>query len=183
MSGGDLAAFVFYAVMMASAVATISEVMGELQRAAGATERLIELLNVESLIPTGVGERYCSASRTCRGIFAVLFIMCNLPTHLDLQFPALNNFSLEVARGKSLALVGPSGAGKSTVFELIQRFYDPAAGEITLDGVDIRSLTTDSLRTQLAVVAQQPVLFTADVAYNIRYGKPTATDEEVKTRS
>lgn len=195
MSGGDLAAFVFYAVMMASAVATISEVMGELQRAAGATERLMELLNVESLIPNGVGEDYADTNTdasdqrlakeqppedvplTKQPLMAfdnVQFAYPSRPTH-----PALSHFSLDVPRGKSLALVGPSGAGKSTVFELIQRFYDPDAGKIALDGIDIRTLTTQSLRAQLAIVAQQPVLFTADAWYNIRYGKPEATDEEI----
>lgn len=176
MSGGDLAAFVFYAIMMASAVATISEVLGELQRAAGATERLIELLNVPSLIPRNVGDHYCG-DQSPEPLLSFQNIRFAYPSRPTL--PAISGLSIDVPRGKSLALVGPSGAGKSTVFELLQRFYDPDSGQITLGGTDIRTLSTDSLRQQLAVVPQQPVLFTADVWYNIRYGKPEATDSEV----
>ncbi|MCD9457687.1 ATP-binding cassette domain-containing protein [Marinibactrum halimedae] len=177
MTGGDLAAFVFYAIVMASAVATISEVLGELQRAAGATERLIELLNVKSLIPTNVGDTYQGEKENQGPLLAFRNVQFAYPSRPTL--PAVAGLSLDVPQGKSLALVGPSGAGKSTLFELIQRFYDPDAGQITLGGVDIRTLSTESLRQQLAVVPQQPVLFTADVWYNIRYGKPNATDEEV----
>ncbi|HBO14203.1 MAG TPA: ABC transporter ATP-binding protein, partial [Halieaceae bacterium] len=94
--------------------------------------------------------------------------------------PALVDFSLEIPAGRSLALVGPSGAGKSTVFELLQRFYDPGAGRITLDGIDLRELSLADLREQLALVPQQPVLFSADVRYNIAYGRPGATDAEIE---
>jgi len=176
MSGGDLAAFVFYAIMMASAVATISEVYGELQRATGATERLVDLLNVESLIPmlAAKGIQTPPAMGSQLSFEAVNF---NYPSRPDQ--PALKDLNLSVAEGKSLALVGPSGAGKSTVLELLQRFYDPSAGRIVLNGVDIRQLDTATLRSQLAVVPQQPALFTNDVWYNIRYGKPEATDEQV----
>nr|WP_226999926.1 ABC transporter transmembrane domain-containing protein [Microbulbifer aggregans] len=178
MSAGDLAAFVFYAMLMGSAVATISEVYSELQRATGATERLVDLLNVEADIPVSAGEpvsenmlRNAKAEVTFE---AVEFSYPSRPDHA-----AIKGLSLVVEAGKSLALVGPSGAGKSTLLELLQRFYDPQGGRITLDGLDIREIDTGTLRRQLAVVPQQPALFTADVWYNIRYGRPDATDEEV----
>ncbi|HEY8569236.1 MAG TPA: ABC transporter transmembrane domain-containing protein [Microbulbifer sp.] len=178
MSSGDLAAFVFYAILMGSAVATISEVYGELQRATGATERLVDLLNVKAEIPVSEGNAAAELSTEqgeARMAFeAVEFRYPSRPDH-----PAILGLDLDVAAGKSLALVGPSGAGKSTLLELLQRFYDPQHGRITLNGTDIRELDTHTLRRQMAVVPQQPALFTADVWYNIRYGKPDASDEEV----
>lgn len=177
MSGGDLAAFVFYAVMMAGSVATISEVYGELQRATGATERLIDLLSVDSLIPVAQGASYDSGNEAQQALLNFDDLSFAYPSRPEIQ--ALDHLNLKVKAGQSLALVGPSGAGKSTVFELLQRFYDPDTGSITLGGTDIRELNTRSLREQLAVVPQQPALFTADVWYNIRYGKPDASDEEV----
>ncbi|MBB3062138.1 ABC transporter transmembrane domain-containing protein [Microbulbifer rhizosphaerae] len=176
MSSGDLAAFVFYAVMMGSAVATISEVYGELQRATGATERLMDLLQVESEIPVSTGAASAASALSCAQV-AFEAVDFSYPSRPDQ--PAVLGLSLNVEGGRSLALVGPSGAGKSTLLELLQRFYDPLGGRITLDGVDIRKMDTASLRRQIAVVPQQPALFTADVCYNIRYGKPDASDEEV----
>ncbi len=176
MSGGELGAFVFYAIMMASAVATISEVYGELQRAAGATERLIELLKVDSLIQSGsTTETHLDSHQDALVTFND--VQFHYPSRPDSA--ALKNLNLSVEEGKSLALVGPSGAGKSTIFELLQRFYDPQLGEIDMAGTNIRNFSTDALRQQMALVPQQPALFTADVWYNIRYGKPDATDEEV----
>nr|WP_227718139.1 ABC transporter transmembrane domain-containing protein [Microbulbifer sp. Q7] len=178
MSSGDLAAFVFYAMLMGSAVATISEVYGELQRATGATERLIDLLQVEAEIPASRGEpAAATTAHTGAGLLALEAVDFSYPSRPE--HPALQQLGLTVAAGKSLALVGPSGAGKSTVLELLQRFYDPQRGCITLDGVDIRELDTTSLRRQMAVVPQQPALFTADVWYNIRYGNPAASDAAV----
>lgn len=178
MSGGDLAAFVFYAIMMGSAVATISEVYGELQRATGATERLMDLLNVKSLIPANTGNAWAqSEPEVAAAQLAFEAVDFNYPSRPEQ--PAISELNLTVEEGKSLALVGPSGAGKSTVLELLQRFYDPQGGRITLGGKDIRQLDTGTLRRQLAVVPQQPALFTTDVWYNIRYGKPEASDEEV----
>ncbi|MCL6415508.1 ATP-binding cassette domain-containing protein [Aestuariirhabdus sp. Z084] len=193
MSGGELGAFVFYAIMMAMSVATISEVYGELQRAAGATERLIGLLNVESLIPPG-GELgapsdtvalnptedtqpVAMSENTGHSLLSFNDVSFHYPSRPEQA--ALHQLNLMIAEGQSLALVGPSGAGKSTLFELLQRFYDPQSGTITLQGNDIRALDPHSLRQQLAVVPQQPALFTADVWYNIRYGKPEASDDEV----
>ncbi|WP_261324226.1 ABC transporter transmembrane domain-containing protein [Microbulbifer agarilyticus] len=186
ITSGDLAAFVFYAVMMGSAVATISEVYSELQRATGATERLIDLLNVKAEIPVSeAASSQTTAQDTgnkmdgAEGEAELAFesVTFHYPSRPDK--PALEELSLDVPAGKSLALVGPSGAGKSTMMDLLQRFYDPQSGRITLNGTDIRDLDTAVLRRQMAVVPQQPALFTADVWYNLRYGKPDASDEEV----
>ncbi|MCK7596493.1 ABC transporter transmembrane domain-containing protein [Microbulbifer sp. CAU 1566] len=178
MTAGDLAAFVFYAIMMGSAVATISEVYGELQRATGATERLVDLLNVQAEIPAAsehVQSQEVGPMASAQVAFeGVEFSYPSRPDQL-----AIRGLNLMVAAGKSLALVGPSGAGKSTLLELLQRFYDPLRGRITLGGIDIREMDTATLRKQIAVVPQQPALFTNDVWYNIRYGKPDASDAEV----
>ncbi|NKJ67172.1 ABC transporter ATP-binding protein/permease [Vibrio chemaguriensis] len=162
MSAGDLAAFVFYAIMVASSTATISEVMGELQRAAGATERLIEILQVDSDIKAP--SNYNSVS-------------FNYPSRPNQ--PAIKELNLTAEQGKVLALVGPSGAGKTTLFELLQRFYDPQQGQVLFGGEDIRQFDPKELRRQMALVPQQPALFSHDVFHNIRYGNPEATDEQV----
>lgn len=174
MSAGELGAFIFYAVIVASAVATISEVIGELQRAAGAAERMFELLAVESLI-TSPEDPTSADSLGARVSFKN--VTFHYPSRPDQ--PALEDISLNIAAGKSLALVGPSGAGKSTVFELIQRFYDPDAGVVSLGGQDIKRLSPKTLRQQLAVVAQQPTLFSGDVRHNILYGNPAASEQQV----
>ena len=175
MTGGELGAFVFYAIMVGSGVATISEVWGDLQRAAGAAERLVELINTHSLIedPGSAATTPTSARPELR-MDNVSFCYPTRPTQ-----PALKNFTLNIKAGKSLALVGPSGAGKSTVFELLLRFYDPQAGQLLLDGVDIREMDLKQMREHVALVPQQPTLFTGDVRYNIAYGKLDATDDEV----
>lgn len=177
MSGGELGAFIFYAIMMASAVATISEVYGELQRASGATERLIALLNEKSEIVT-LEKTAATAEASVTDNFAQFrHVSFNYPSRPEIT--AIKDLSLNIQEGKSLALVGPSGAGKSTIFELLQRFYDPQQGDIFLAGENLRDMDTQSLRRQMAVVPQQPALFTADVWYNIRYGNPEASDTEV----
>ncbi|MHA7815726.1 MAG: ABC transporter transmembrane domain-containing protein [Pseudohaliea sp.] len=173
MSGGELAAFAFYAIMVGTGFATLSEVWGELQRAAGAAERLLELAAADSALPDA--PRREAGSGACMAFEAVTFHYPSRPAA-----PALADFSLDIPAGRSLALVGPSGAGKSTVFELLQRFYDPDSGRITLDGTDLRDLSLADLREQLALVPQQPVLFSADVRYNIAYGRPGATDAEIE---
>lgn len=174
MSGGELGAFVFYAVMVGSGVATISEVWGDLQRAAGAAERLVELINTRSLIddPGTPARAVTVQPELC--MEQVTFCYPTRP-----QKPALRDFSLRIEAGKSLALVGPSGAGKSTVFELLQRFYDPQQGAVLLNGQDVRSMGLHALREQIALVPQQPALFTGDVRYNIAYGKLDASDDEI----
>lgn len=175
MSGGDLGAFIFYATLMALGVASLSEVYGELQRAAGATERLMELLHAPNeivlaeLITADVVNLQASITFN-----DVNFCYPSRPNQA-----ALTDFSLTIPDGKIIALVGPSGAGKSTLFALIQRFYESQQGNVQFGGVDIRELDLGGLRQQIAVVDQQPTLFTGDVMYNIRYGKLGASDEEV----
>lgn len=181
MSGGELGAFIFYSLIVATSVATISEVFGELQRAAGATERLMELLNVRSLITAPVvpsQSNFNTLSTNAQPAeLKISKLTFNYPSR-PLQ-AALNNIDLHISGGKSLALVGPSGAGKSTVFELLQRFYDPQQGKILLDNSDIRKFDPQLLRENMALVPQQPAIFTRDVAYNIRYGNPQASDGDV----
>ncbi len=173
MTGGELGAFVFYAFMVGSGFATISEVWSEVQRAAGATDRLMELLAERSDIaePEEPSEPEGAELKLENVTFSY-------PTR-PLQ-KALDGISLTVEPGRSLALVGPSGAGKSTVFELLQRFYDPQQGSIAMGGVDLKGMTTRELRSHLAVVPQAPAMFTADVAYNIAYGRPDASQAEIE---
>lgn len=175
MSAGDLAAFVFYAIMVASSLATISEVMGELQRAAGATERLIEILQVESHIRAG--RQSIKSVEDLKSEVAFNDVTFHYPSRPNQA--ALQDLNLVAEEGKVLALVGPSGAGKTTLFELLQRFYDPQQGSVTFGGVNVRELEPQTLRDQMALVPQQPALFSNDVMHNIRYGNPDATDEEV----
>ena len=172
MSGGDLGAFVFYAVMLGSAFATLSEVWGDLQRAAGAAERLVELLHQDSDIDdkgqaTIAHGQAVSASD-------LTFIYPSRP-----NTPALSGFNLAIPPGKTLALVGPSGAGKSTIFELLQRFYDPTSGALTYGGKPISDYPLAQWRQKLALVPQAPILFSGDISYNIGYGNPEATEEEI----
>ncbi|MEM8563145.1 MAG: ABC transporter transmembrane domain-containing protein [Pseudomonadota bacterium] len=175
MTAGELGAFVFYAIMVGNGVATVAEVWGELQRAAGAAERLIQLLNTQSQIDDpGPQDLEATATRAHLRLENISFYYPTRPAQA-----ALKELSLTVAAGKSLALVGPSGAGKSTVFELLQRFYDPQLGRVLLNGEDIRELGLQQLRTHIALVPQQPALFTGSVRYNICYGQPDATDAQV----
>jgi ATP-binding cassette subfamily B protein len=174
MTGGELGAFVFYAIVVAGSVATISEVIGDVQRAAGAAERLLELLSIKSAIDLPGKPKSASGNGSQIFFKNVTFHYPSRPVHA-----ALKNLNLVIEEGKSLALVGPSGAGKSTVFELLQRFYDPDEGTISLADINIRDLDPIDLRSQIAVVAQQPTLFGSDVMHNIRYGKPDATKKEV----
>jgi len=175
MSGGDLGAFVFYAFMVGSAFATISEVYGELQRAAGATERLMELLHVESEIQPPESDLVDADRLAPQIIFDKIDFY--YPSRPDQK--ALDSLTLEIKPGQSLALVGPSGAGKSTIFELLQRFYDPQTGQITFDGQLLSSLEPQKLRQQMALVPQQPALFSNNVWHNIRYGNIEATERQV----
>lgn len=174
MSGGELGAFVFYAIMVASAVATISEVYGDLQRAAGATERLLELLQAPSLITPPANPMPLPPGPKAISLQGVSF---SYPSRPDQR--ALEDINLTIAAGEIVALVGPSGAGKSTLFELLLRFYDPASGTITLDQHPLPALDPRALRAQMALVPQQPALFTADVLYNIGYGNAAATEADI----
>jgi ATP-binding cassette, subfamily B, bacterial len=178
ISGGELGAFVFYAIMVAMSVATVAEVYGELQRAAGAAARLLELLAVNSEIENPINPQDHQLNATPDPLAIELTqVSFNYPSRPDVS--ALNNVSLKIAPGKTIAIVGPSGAGKTTLFELLQRFYDPASGVIKFQGVNIKDLSLNTLRNKMGMVAQNPILFSADVMHNIRYGNPDATDEQV----
>ncbi|CAK0765901.1 ATP-binding cassette, subfamily B, bacterial [Azospirillaceae bacterium] len=176
LSSGGLSAFIIYAAMVAGASGSISEVYGDLQRAAGATERLFELLTTEpAIVPPSCPVVLPVPSRGGVGFENVCF---RYPARLD--HPALDAFSLEVAPGETVALVGPSGAGKTTVFQLLLRFYDPQVGAVRLDGVDIRVADPRDVRGRIGLVAQDPVIFSGNAWENIRYGRPDADDAEVR---
>ena len=175
ISGGDLAAFVFYAVMVAGSLGSITEVLGDLQRAAGATERLIELLHMDNLIVAPAKPAVLPPDPQADiELRNVSFSYPTRPDHL-----AIDNVSLRVGKAKTLALVGASGAGKSTIIDLLLRFYDVQQGEIFFDGVNIRDLDPLELRQHIGLVPQQPTLFSGTVIDNIRYGTPDASYEEV----
>ena len=176
MSGGELAAFVFYAIVVAGAVGALSEVFGELLRAAGATERLMELLAEQPEIAAPAHP--VPMPEPPRGRLTFENVTFFYPSRPDT--PALKNFSLTIAPGERIALVGPSGAGKTTVFQLILRFFDPLHGRVTLDGVDLREADPAAIRARIGLVAQDPVIFAADPAENIRYGRPGASDADVR---
>ena len=174
MSGGEMGAFVFYAVMLGAAFATLSEVWGDLQRAAGAAERLMELLNETSVIVDSGTEHPDK-----RSPITFKQVTFSYPSRPDQ--PALTDFELSIHPGKSLALVGQSGAGKSTLFELLQRFYDPQQGSISYGEYDLRQIPLAAWRERAALVPQSPVLFSGSVRYNIAYGKPDASDAEIQS--
>src|SRR5437868_2691863 len=176
ISAGDLSAFVFYAVLVASSGGAISETIGDLQRASGAAERLAELKAEQPVIDEPAQPKVLT--KPAQGAVSFDEVSFRYPTRPEQL--ALDRFDLSVASGETVAVVGPSGAGKTTVFSLLLRFYDPETGAIRLDGVDIRDLRLAELRRALAIVPQEPVLFTATVADNIRYGRPDATDAEVR---
>jgi len=176
ITAGELASFVFYAVIVASSVGAISEVMGDLQRAAGAAERLFDLLETPPAIAAPVNPLPLPAPAT--GALSFENVTFRYPSRPEQ--PALENFSLAVKPGETLALVGPSGAGKTTVFQLALRFYDPDQGAVRLDGVELRQADPAAVRGRIALVAQEPSIFAADVTENIRYGRPDASDAEVR---
>jgi ATP-binding cassette subfamily B protein len=176
MSAGQLSQFVIYAVLLASSAGALSELWGEVQRAAGATERLMEILatHPEIRAPATPG----TLAQPVRAQLQFDGVSFTYPTRPDHK--ALHGFSLHVAPGEAVALVGPSGAGKSTVFQLLLRFFDVSVGSIRIDGIDLRELDPQALRTQIAVVSQEPVIFAGSVSDNIRYGRPDATEVEVR---
>lgn len=176
MTAGQLVQFVIYAILVAGSTGALSEIWGELQRAAGATERLAELLSAEDELTDPEQPR--SLPQPLRGQIALDGVSFRFPTRPDA--PALDSIDLTIRPGETVALVGPSGAGKTTVIQLIQRFWDPRQGRVTLDGIDLRELARVDLRSQIALVPQDPVIFAASAADNIRLGRPTASDAEVQ---
>ncbi len=176
ITAGELSAFIFYAVVVAGALGAVSEVIGELQRAAGAAERLMELMQLHPAITSP--EEPKTWKRPPEGLICFDDVTFNYISRPDEA--ALEQFSLTIEPGRTVALVGPSGAGKTTVLQLLLRFYDPNAGSIKIDGLDIRDVDPLELRQHLGLVPQDPVIFSANAWDNIRCGRPEATDEEVK---
>jgi ATP-binding cassette subfamily B protein len=176
MSGGELTAFVFYAVLLASSVAAFSELWGEIQRAAGAADRIAELLDQRPAIAAPA--RPAALPMPPRGEIVFEGVGFAYPTRPDR--PALEDVRFAVASGETVAIVGPSGAGKTSVFQLLLRFYDPQAGTIRVDGVDVTTVDPAALRARIAFVSQEAQIFSASVAANIRYGRPEASDAEVR---
>ncbi len=177
ITAGHLGQTVVFVIMLASSFAVLGEVYGELLRAAGATERLMELLASRSPItsPAQPLPAPSPAAGTSIAFEALTFHYPSRPAQ-----PALSDFTLHVAPGETVALVGPSGAGKTTVFQLLLRFYDPSAGTLKLNGVPLPQQSLQALREQIAIVPQEPVIFSSSALENIRYGRPGASDEEVQ---
>ena len=177
ISAGHLGQTVVYVIILASAFAVLGEVYGDLLRAAGATERLMELLGTHSPIESPVQPQVAALPRagSTLSFEDVVFHYPSRPTQT-----ALANFNLQAQPGQTIALVGPSGAGKTTVLQLLLRFYDPDSGVIRLDGVPIAAMDLQALRQRMAIVPQEPVIFSSSAMENIRYGRPDASDEEVK---
>ena len=176
MTAGELSAFLFYAIVLATSLSGISELWGELQRAAGAAERLLELLAERPTI--AAPSHPVALPRPAQGGVAFERVFFAYPARPDP--PALRGFDLRVEPGETVALVGPSGAGKTTVFQLLLRFYDPQSGRVRLDGVDLATADPAEIRGRIGLVAQDPVIFSADVWSNIRYGRPGASDDDVR---
>ncbi len=176
MSAGALVQFVIYSVMVAGSVGALSEIWGELQRAAGATERLVELLNAEDSVADPEAPKAVPAEVT--GQIQFENVSFRYPTRPDVS--ALDQVDLQIQPGETVAFVGPSGAGKTTIIQTILRFYDPQEGRILLDGVDLKDMERDAFRRHLALVPQDPVIFASTAMENIRFGRPEASDAEVE---
>ena len=176
LSGGDLAAFVFYAIMVGGSLAAVTEVYGEVQRAAGAAERIRELMGAEADIQPPL--QVLAPAHTAESAqIAFRNVSYHYPSRPDRE--ALSQLNLEVNAGERIALVGPSGAGKSTLFDMLLRFRDPQVGEILIDGQPLTQWQLQDLRSQFALVPQQPVLFSTNVLENLRYGRPDASEGEI----
>ena len=176
ISGGELSAFVFYAILVATSAATMSELWGEMQRAAGAADRLLELLAEVPAIQAPASP--VAMPEPARGAIAFEDVTFFYPARPAI--PALDRLTLMIAPGELVALVGPSGAGKTTVFQLLLRFYDPQSGTVRIDGVDVAAADPAVVRGRIGLVAQDPVIFSADARENIRYGRPGASDADVQ---
>jgi len=176
MTAGTLIQFVIYSVMVAGAVGALSETWSELQRAAGATERLVELLDAEDSVQDPATPR--GLATPVRGEITFDRVSFSYPSRADA--PALNEVTLHIAPGETVALVGPSGSGKTTIIQLLQRFYDPLSGRITMDGMPLTEMERAAFRKHIALVSQDPVIFAASARENIRFGRPDATDAEIE---
>jgi ATP-binding cassette subfamily B protein len=176
LTGGQLSAFVFYAVLVAGSVGALSEVVGDLLRAAGAAERLLELLTTEPRIAAPL--KPAALPEPARGEVAFAQVHFRYPSRPET--PALSDINLVLKPGEKVALVGPSGAGKTTLLQLLLRFYDPDSGVIRFDGVDIRTVEPRALRQRMALVPQDPVIFGANAWENIRYGHTGVSDADVR---
>ncbi|WP_050927562.1 ABC transporter transmembrane domain-containing protein [Aestuariivita boseongensis] len=176
MTVGTLVQFLIYSIMVAGGVAALSEIWGELQRAAGATERLVELL--ESVDSVSDPAAPVALPAPVRGQITFENVTFRYPSRPKVA--ALDDVSLDIAPGETVAFVGPSGAGKTTIIQLILRFYDPIAGRILMDGVDLADMARDQFRRHIALVPQDPVIFATTARENIRFGRPEATDAEVE---
>lgn len=176
MMPGELVQFVILAVLVAGAVGSLSEIIGELQRAAGATERLVELLNAEDTVKDPAQPQ--SLASPVRGEITFDAVSFAYPARPDVS--ALNEVNLTISPGETVAFVGPSGAGKTTIIQMIQRFYDPNKGAIRLDGIALPQMTRAEFRRHIALVPQDPVIFAASARDNIRFGRPDATDAEIE---
>jgi ATP-binding cassette subfamily B protein len=161
--------------MVAGAVAALSEILGELQRAAGATERLVELLNLQDFVKDPVKAQEFNGP--VRGEIEFTSVNFKYPSRPD--NPALSELDFKIKPGETVAFVGPSGAGKSTIFQLLLRFYDPISGFVKVDGIDLKQLSRETFRKNIAVVPQDPIIFAMSAIENIRFGRPDASDEDV----
>jgi ATP-binding cassette subfamily B protein len=173
---GGLVQFMIYTIMVGGAVAALSEVWGEIQRAAGATERLVELLTAEDTVQDPVAPK--TLAQPVKGTLQFENVQFHYPSRP--QISALDGINLDIKAGETIALVGPSGAGKSTIIQMVQRFYDPQSGAVKIDGMDLRDLMRAEFRQHIALVPQDPVIFADTARENIRFGRPTATDAEVE---
>jgi ATP-binding cassette subfamily B protein len=176
MTGGTLSQFLLYAILAASSLGQLSEVWGEIQLAAGAAERISELLDEEPAIAAPANPM--KLPEPPLGDVAFERVSFNYPTRPKIQ--ALNDISFAVARGEKLAIVGPSGAGKTTIFALLQRFFDPKAGTVKMDGIDVRLADPEAVRQRIAVVPQETVIFSGSLLDNIRFGKPDASETDIR---
>ena len=176
LTAGELSAFIIYAIFVAGAIGAFAEVIGDLQRAAGAMERLAELLNTRPLVSAPANP--VPLPKSAAGAVVLENVTFFYPSRPEMS--ALDGFTLGVRAGEKVAIVGPSGAGKTTVFQLLLRFYDPQSGSITFDGVELRDADPAELRARMGLVPQEPVIFAASALENIRYGRPDAGDDAVR---